>query len=71
MSIPLHDIGSVKISERSHSYLSARAEQNHSTVVALIRELVEAHVDSELLVFSMADQKHIAKQLGAITGDAP
>lgn len=69
MSIPLHDIGSVKISERAHSYLAARADQNHSTVVTLIRDLVELHVDSELRVFSIADQKHIAKQLGAITGD--
>lgn len=70
MSLPLHDIGSVKISERAHSYLAARADQQKSSVVALIRGLVESHVDSEFDVFSMADQKHIAKQLGKITGDS-
>jgi hypothetical protein len=69
MSLPLHDIGSVKISERAQSYLAARADQQKSTIVALIRDLVESHVSSELHVFSMADQKHIAKQLGKITGD--
>jgi len=70
MSIPLHDIGSVKISERSHSYLSARATQKKTTVVALVRELVESFVEDEFHVFSMAGQNHIAKQLGEILGDS-
>ena len=70
MSIPLHDAGSVKISETAHSYLKARADQKHTTVVALIRDLVEDYVSSELHVFSVADQLHESKQLGKITGDS-
>ena len=70
MSLPLHDVGSVKISEAAHSYLSARATQKHTTLVALIRELVEEYVASELHVFSVAYQTHKSKELGAILGDA-
>lgn len=70
MSTPLHDVGSVKISEAAHSYLAARATQKHTTVVALVRALVEDHVADELHVFSMADENHMAKQLGKITRDS-
>lgn len=69
MSLPLHDVGSVKVSEIAHSYLSARATQKHSTVVALIRDLVEDYVTSELHVFSVADENHMTKQLGKISGN--
>lgn len=70
MSLPLHDVGSVKVSEVAHSYLSARATQKHTTVVALVRELVEEYVTSELHVFTVAEQTHKSKELGAILGDS-
>ena len=69
MSIPLHDVGSVKISEAAHSYLSARAAQKNITVVAMVRELVEEYVNTELHTFNVAAETHKAKQLGAILGD--
>ena len=70
MSIPLHDTGSVKISETAHSYLKVRADQSNTSVVALIRDLVEKYVANELHVFSMADQLNIANGFGKITGDS-
>ena len=57
------------MSEVAHSYLLARAGQKHTTVVGLIRDLVEAYVSDELHVFSVADDNHIAKQLGKISGN--
>lgn len=70
MSTPLHDVGSVKISERDHSYLSARASQQNTTIVALIRDLVSKYVDSEIHVVIVADETHRAKELGTILGDS-
>jgi tRNA A22 N-methylase len=69
MSLPLHDLGSVKISETAHSYLSARALQKNITVVAMVRELVEGCVTSELHTFNVADETHKSKQMGGILGD--
>lgn len=70
MSIPLHDVGSVKISEAAHSYLAARAAQKNITVVAMVRELVEEYVTTELHIFSVAGETHRSKQLGEILGDS-
>jgi hypothetical protein len=69
MSLPLHDLGSVKVSEQAHSYLRARATKRVMDVTALVREIVELHVADELGVFSMADKLHEAKGLGKIVGD--
>ena len=69
MSLPLHDLGSIKVSERAHSYLRARALHQRFDVAALVRDLVEVHVKSELHVSSLAQEIHEAKGLGKIQGD--
>jgi len=70
MSLPLHDLGSIKVSETAHSYLRARAISKRMDVAALVRDLVEAHVAEELRVISVANEIHLSKQLGKITGDS-
>lgn len=69
MSLPLKDLGNLKVSERAHSYLRARALSKRVDLISLVRELVEAHVAEELHVFSMASDIHKSKELGEITGD--
>lgn len=69
MSLPLHDLGSVKVSEVAHSYLRARALSKRTDVTTLVRDLVEAHVNEELHVVSVAQDIHEAKGFGKMTGD--
>ena len=69
MSLPLKDLGNLKVSERAHSYLRARALSKRIDLLALVRELVEAHVAEELHVISMANEIHKSKELGEIMED--
>lgn len=69
MSLPLKDVGSVKISEAAHSYLRALALSKNIDLVALIRQIVETKVIDDFHVFSMAQDIHSSKQLGAIAED--
>lgn len=68
MSLPLHDLGSIKVSESAHSYLRARALKKKYDLSTLVRELVEAYVADELHVCSMAGEIHEAKGFGKIDG---
>ena len=69
MSLPLHDVGSVKVTERTHSYFAACAEKQYSTVVAVMREVLERHVSEKLDAVSLAEEIHKSKQLGKLTRD--
>lgn len=69
MSLPLHDLGNVKVDETTHSLLRARALSKRMDVTALARELLDAWASEELHVLSMANEIHKAKELGEITGD--
>lgn len=70
MSLPLRDLGSIKVSEQAHSYLRAEAADARLDVAALVRDLVEAHVRRRLSVLRMAQDIHEAKGLGEIDGGA-
>jgi hypothetical protein len=67
MSLPLKDIGNIKVSERTHSLLRARALVKRIDVSTLARELLDSWADEELHVFSIAGEIHLAKELGEIT----
>ena len=69
MSLPLKDLGSIKVSEAAHSYLRARATTKRIELVALVRDLVEAYVNEEIHISTMAAEIHSAKGFGAIAGD--
>ena len=69
MSLPLHDLGSIKVSESAHSYLRARALKKKCDLAALVRDLVEAYVSDELHVCTLADEIHDANGFGKINGD--
>jgi len=69
MSLPLHDLGSIKVSESAHSYLRARALKKKCDLAALVRELVEAYVVDEMHVATLAAEIHEAKGFGKIIGD--
>lgn len=69
MSIPLHDLGSIKVSERDHSFLRAKALKKGIDVSALVRQVVHEYVESEVGVFSLAQEIHHTKGLGTITED--
>lgn len=69
MSLPLHDLGNVKVSQATHSLLRARALAKRQDVIAFAREILDQWATEELHVFSMANEIHKAKELGEITGD--
>jgi predicted chitinase len=69
MSLPLHDLGSIKVSERDHSYLRAKAMSLKMDVAALVRQMIHEQVSRELEVFTLAQQIHESKGLGAIQED--
>jgi hypothetical protein len=69
MSLPLHDLGSVKVSERDHSYLRAVSLSKRIDVTTLVRDWIEERVNEELHVHTVAQQIHEAKGFGKINGD--
>ena len=69
MSLPLRDLGNIKVSETTHSLLRARAMSKRVDLAAFARELLDAWANEELHVFSIANEIHQAKELGEITGE--
>lgn len=70
MSLPLHDLGSVKVSERDHSYLRAVSIAKRIDLTTLVRDWMSERVDEELHIHTVAGQIHEAKGLGKINGDS-
>jgi hypothetical protein len=69
MSLPLHDLGSIKVSEQAHSYLRAKALSQQIDLASLVRNMVHEQVLREIEVFRVASQIHEAKGFGKITED--
>jgi hypothetical protein len=69
MSLPLHDLGSVKVNESVHSFLRAQAMSECKDLSTLCREILTDFVKNKFHVLSMARDIHNAKQLGEIEGD--
>lgn len=69
MSLPLHDLGNVKVNEATHSLLRARAMSKRMDLTSFTREILDSWATEELHVFSIANEIHKAKELGEITGD--
>lgn len=69
MSLPLRDLGSIKVSEQAHSYLRAKALSQQCDVATLVRNLVHDFVLRELEVFKVANEIHQSKELGGIMDD--
>ena len=69
MSLPLHDLGSIKVSEQAHSFLKARALKSKTEIATLVRGLIHDYVSSELDVFRIANDVHESKELGGILED--
>lgn len=70
MSLPLHDLGSVKVDETTHSLLRARALSKRLDTTAFAREILDAWASEELHVLSVAQDIHESKGFGKITGDS-
>lgn len=69
MSLPLKDIGSVKLSERDHSFLRAEAMLTNVEVTTLVRNLVHEYVNKRIEVLRLSDDIHQSKGLGKILED--
>jgi hypothetical protein len=67
MSLPLHDLGNVKVSQATHSLLRAKAMGKRMDVSAFAREILDQWASDELHIFSMANEIHKSKELGEIT----
>ena len=68
MSLPFADLGSLKVSQEVQSVLAAKAKLKRTTVVALVREIVESYINEELHVFIMASEIHETKGFGKLSG---
>lgn len=70
MSLPLHDLGSIKVSEVTHSLLKAEAMSQNMETSSLARAVLDKWAADRLHVLSLADQLHEAKGFGKITGES-
>lgn len=61
MSLPLIDIGKVKVSEEAHSYLSAEAQITQRDIVAIARAVLEEYARTRIHVANLAEAKLRAK----------
>lgn len=69
MSLPLRDVGSVKLPEHVHSYLQAQQLVNSIPVVTQITRLVTERIEKELRILNLANGIHRDKGLGEIMSD--
>lgn len=69
MSLPLKDIGSVKLSERDHSFLRAEALTLNVELTSLVRNLVHEYVSKRIDVLRLANDLHQSKGLGGVLED--
>jgi hypothetical protein len=65
----LHDLGSIKVDERHHSWLRAVAMAGGKDVATLVRGIIAAEFEKAAHVWSLADEIHESKGLGKIAGD--
>ena len=61
MSLPLIDIGKVKVSEETHSYLAAESQITNMAVVEIARRVLEEYANTRFHVARLADAKQRAK----------
>lgn len=69
MSIPLQDIGSVKVSQSTHSWLKAVSQVRGLDVTTVARQILDEHARRVLLEASLAQKIHNSKGFPAISGD--
>lgn len=69
MSLPLHDLGSIKVSEAAHSWLRAKAMKQKCDLATVVRNLIQATFKDECDVWMLTQDIHDAKGLGKITDD--
>ena len=69
MSIPLQDVGNLKLPQHIHSFQAAKGEITGKTMKDLIRDYVEKVVTLEIHIFSLANDKHKSRGFGEILGD--
>lgn len=69
MSLPLQDLGSVKVEQLAHSMLKAKADVLGVPVVTLVTRILHDWTKQELDVFRIAQTIHEGKGYGEILND--
>ena len=69
MSLELHDLGSVKISQRAHALFKARASILGVDVVTIIRQVIHDAAQKEFNTMSLAADIYKSKGPGDIFKD--
>lgn len=70
MSLELHDLGSVKISQRAHALYKAKAMALGVDVVSVIRQVIHEAAQKEFDAMSVAAEIYKSKGLGDILKDS-
>lgn len=69
MSIPLQDIGNIKVSQSTHSWLKAVSQVRGLDVTTVARQVLDEHASKVLHEASLAQKIHSGKGFSEIAGD--
>ncbi|MDO9252584.1 MAG: hypothetical protein Q7U48_13675 [Hydrogenophaga sp.] len=69
MSIPLQDIGSVKVGQATHSWLKAVSQVRGLDVTTVARQILDDHANKVLQEASLAQKIHSGKGFSEIAGE--
>lgn len=69
MSLPLQDVGNIKVDQATHSWLKAESQIRGLEMTTIIRQIVYNHASSALLVANLAQEIHRCKGFEEIVSD--
>lgn len=69
MSIPLQDIGNIKVSQATHSWLKAVSQVRGLDVTTVARQVLDEYASRLLHEASLARKIHTSKGYTEISGD--
>lgn len=67
MSIPLQDIGNIKVDQATHSWLKAVSQVRGLEVTTIVRQILDAHAAQQIQEAMLAQEIHRCKGFEEIT----
>lgn len=70
MSIPLQDLGNIKVDQSTHSWLKAVSQVRGLEVTTIVRQILDAHANQQMQEAILAQEIHRRKGLEEISGNS-
>jgi hypothetical protein len=67
MSLPLQDIGNIKVEQSTHSWLKAVSQVRGLEVTSIVRQILDSHASQQLQEAILAQEIHQRKGLEEIS----